>query len=110
MPISQEVRTAEVAASMLVKEALEALFNQLNLHSLQVAWVSGDTEKTEGRVSSSSFASFGCPRCGGGCMAIAVKNLPQEMRATFGQVLMAEISGAHGAEIIALTSKTQTMQ
>ena len=110
MPITPEVKTAEVAASMLVKEAIEALFTQLNLHSLQAIWVSENPEKTEGHVLSASFASFGCPQCGGGCMAIAVKNLPQEMRAAFTHLILAKAPGAPGTEIIFLSSETETVQ
>jgi hypothetical protein len=110
MPISPEEKRVATAASMLVIEAVEALVNQLNLHSLQVTWVPKSPEKTESHVLSAGFASFGCPQCGGGCMAIAVKNLPQEMRAAFAQMFSIEISGAHGAEIIHLSPEPKTVQ
>ncbi len=99
MHLTEEQRAAIVAASMQVKESLDAVFTQHGLHSMQVIWVEKDPQEMleKGQeIASASFAYFGCPTCGGNSLAFAVKDIPTEMQTAFVSRFL-ELSGDKSA-------------
>jgi hypothetical protein len=104
MGLTGEERTAVIGASMDVKEALEAVFEKHNLHSMQVTFVIKEPTENHTRIASASFLHWGCPGCGGISMAYAVRNLPREMQGNFveqfGKLLGDEPESAEVVKIV----------
>lgn len=93
MTLTNEEKAAALKISVPVKEALNRIFEQYNLHAVIIAWITSQNEEHTMSIATQSVLSKGCRECTGKALANMVINCNMEQRAAFLSELFSHFMG-----------------
>lgn len=83
MALTNDSKNEAMSTSMLIKEQLEPIFKQHNIHAGIFAWVSDVGNSHDMNIATQSVLMQGCQECIGRALALMVINCNLEQRAAF---------------------------